>query len=300
MNITCLVDNSAQRGSRFWGEHGLSFLIETEAGRVLYDTGQSGTVLLHNLEVLDIDPATIEALAISHAHYDHTGGLTALLKRTRPVLPLYAHPDLFGERFSQRQAPPQSIGLPLARESLQARTSLRLGTEPQEMWPGIWTSGAIAERPEPEGRSAHHLVRAPEAHAPASGAPEAHAPASGAPEGWVPDPYRDDMSLVVESSQGLILLCGCCHAGLLNTISHVERTFGRPIVALAGGMHLLNATAEHLRRVGELLAAQESVQRIYVNHCSGEVGYVSLLLSLGPHTVRPCPAGTELDLEGLL
>jgi 7,8-dihydropterin-6-yl-methyl-4-(beta-D-ribofuranosyl)aminobenzene 5'-phosphate synthase len=285
MNITCLVDNSALRGSRFWGEHGLSFLIETEAGRVLYDTGQSGTVLLHNLEVLDVDPATIEALAISHAHYDHTGGLPALLERTHPELPLYAHPDLFSERFSKRQTPPKSIGLSLTREALEARTSLRTGTEPQEMWPGVWTSGAIVERPEQEGRSAHHLVRA--------------TPSGGA-EGWAPDPYQDDMSLIVEASRGLILLCGCCHAGLLNTISHVERTFGRPIVAIAGGTHLLNATAEHLRHVGEVLIARESLQRIYLNHCSGQVGYVSLLLSLGPHIVRPCPAGTELDLEEFL
>jgi 7,8-dihydropterin-6-yl-methyl-4-(beta-D-ribofuranosyl)aminobenzene 5'-phosphate synthase len=285
MKITCLADNTALRGSRFWGEHGLSFLIETEAGRVLYDTGQSGTVLLHNMAVLDIDPATIEALAISHAHYDHTGGLPALLEHTCPDLPLYAHPDLFGERFSKRQTPPRSIGLPLAREDLEARTFLRLGAEPQEMWPGVWTSGAIADRPEQEGRSAHHLVRAPEADAPG---------------GWAPDPYHDDMSLVIEASQGLILLCGCCHAGLLNTISHVERTFGRPIVVIAGGTHLLNATAEHLRHVGEVLVARESMQRIYLNHCSGQVGYVSLLLSLGPHTVRPCPAGTELDLEEFL
>jgi len=285
MNITCLVDNSARRSSRLWGEHGLSFVIETEAGRVLYDTGQSGTVLLHNMEVLDIDPATIEALAISHAHYDHTGGLPALLKHTRPHLPLYAHPDLFGERFSRRETPPRSIGLTLARGALEARASLRLGTEPQEVWPGIWTSGAVSERPEQEGRSAHHVIRAP---------------VSSAPEGWVSDPYHDDMSLVVEARQGLILLCGCCHAGLLNTIAHVERTFGRPIVAIAGGTHLLSATAEHLRRVGEVLAARELVQRIYLNHCSGQVGYVSLLLSLGPHTVRLCPAGTELDLEELL
>ena len=290
MNITCLVDNSALRGSRFWGEHGLSFLIETEAGRVLYDTGQSGTVLLHNLAVLDVDPATIEALAISHAHYDHTGGLPALLEYTHPDLPIYAHPALFGERFSRRQTPPKSIGLPLAREDLEARTSLRLGAEPQEMWPGIWTSGAIAERPEQEGRSAHHLIRAPQA-----GASD-----PGALESWAPDPYHDDMSLVVEVSRGLILLCGCCHAGLLNTIAHVERTFGRRIVAIAGGTHLLNATAEHLQHIGEVLIAQESVQRIYLTHCSGQVGYVSLLLSLGPHTVRSCPAGTELDLEEFL
>jgi hypothetical protein len=68
MNVTCVIDDAVQRSSPFWGEHGLAFLIETEAGRVLFDTGQSSTVLLHNLEVLGVDPATIDALAISHAH----------------------------------------------------------------------------------------------------------------------------------------------------------------------------------------------------------------------------------------
>jgi metal-dependent hydrolase (beta-lactamase superfamily II) len=83
--ITCIVDNAVQSGSRLWGEHGLAFLVEIGDGRVLFDAGQSGTVLLHNLAVLGVDPATIDALAISHAHYDHTGGLPALLERTHPI-----------------------------------------------------------------------------------------------------------------------------------------------------------------------------------------------------------------------
>ena len=99
MKITCIVDNCAQRGSGLWGEHGLAFLIETEAGCVLFDTSQSGTVLLHNMEALEVDPAKIATLAISHAHHDHTGGLPALLEHTRGELPLYAHPDLFRARF---------------------------------------------------------------------------------------------------------------------------------------------------------------------------------------------------------
>lgn len=294
MNITCLVDNTAQRGSSLWGEHGLAFLIETEAGRVLYDTGQSGTVLLHNMEALDVDPATIDALAISHAHYDHTGGLPALLACTRQGLPMYAHPGLFEARYSKRTDEPRSIGILLAREALEAQVSLRLSDEPQQMWPGVWTSGEIVERPEPEGRSVHHLIRAPETRVPVAGAPD-----EGAQKEWAPDPYTDDLSLIVETSRGLILLCGCCHAGLLNTIAHIERTFGRPIVAIAGGTHLVNATAAHLQRVGEALTARESVQRVYLNHCSGQAAYVGLLLSLGPHIVHPCPAGRTLDLEGL-
>jgi 7,8-dihydropterin-6-yl-methyl-4-(beta-D-ribofuranosyl)aminobenzene 5'-phosphate synthase len=278
-----LVDNAARRGSRLWGEHGLAFLIETEAGRVLFDTGQSGTVLLHNLAALAVEPTSIDALAISHAHHDHTGGLPALLQHTRPNLPLYANPDLFrnrfSRRFSRRGSEPKSIGLRMARETLASQASLHLGPDPQEIQPGVWTTGEIALRSEPMGSSAHHLVQ------------------EGA--GWAPDPYQDDMSLIVEVDSGVLLLCGCCHAGLLNTLSHVQRTFGQPIVAIAGGTHLTSATSDHLHRVGQALLEMETLQRVYLNHCSGEAAFHALLSALGPDVVRPCPAGAHLDLEVL-
>ncbi len=276
MNVTCVVDDAVQRSSPFWGEHGLAFLIETEAGCVLFDTGQSGTVLLHNLELLDVDPVTINALAISHAHYDHTGGLPALLERVHPAIPLYANPDLFRVRFSRQGGELRSMGLSLTREELTTRLTLRLSGVPQEILPGVWTTGEIASRPEPEGRSARHLVREGDA--------------------LVPDPYRDDMALVLEMGDRLVLLCGCCHAGLLNTLAHVQRIFERPIVAIAGGLHLTSATADHLQRVSDVLVGMESVQRVYPNHCTGEAAFIALTLTLGPSVVRPCPAGTVLEM----
>jgi 7,8-dihydropterin-6-yl-methyl-4-(beta-D-ribofuranosyl)aminobenzene 5'-phosphate synthase len=277
----CLVDNAVLRSSRLWGEHGLAFLIEAEGGRVLLDTGQSGAVLLHNLEVLDVDPQIIDALAISHAHNDHTGGLADLLDRTRPGIPLYAHPDLFRERFSRHPGEPtaRQIGVRLARGALAARTALRLSTEPQQIRPGIWTTGEIVSRPEREGRSTHHMVRTE--------------------LGWAPDPYRDDMSLVLEMGSGLVLLCGCCHAGLLNTLAHVKHAFGRPVTAIVGGTHLAAADAADLQRVQRVLGEMPSLRHLYLNHCSGEEALVSLRLALGPTIVRPCPAGTELDEEAL-
>jgi 7,8-dihydropterin-6-yl-methyl-4-(beta-D-ribofuranosyl)aminobenzene 5'-phosphate synthase len=272
MKVTCVVDDAVCDHSPFWGEHGLAFLIETQTGCVLFDAGQSSTVLLHNLELLGIEPKAISALAISHAHYDHTGGLPALLEHVADI-PLHAHPDLFRERFSQREGALKSVGLSLEREVLEQRLILQLSAEPTEILPGVWTTGEITDRAEPEGRSAHHLVR-------------------GA-EGWEPDPYRDDMSLVLETGGGLVVLCGCCHAGLLNTLAHVRRTFGTDITAVAGGTHLLHADKAHLRRVIEVLR-ELGVPRLYLNHCTGQRAYVTLAQAFG-EKVAPCPAGTGLN-----
>jgi 7,8-dihydropterin-6-yl-methyl-4-(beta-D-ribofuranosyl)aminobenzene 5'-phosphate synthase len=158
MSVICVVDDAVQRSSPFWGEHGLAFLIEKEGRRLLFDTGQSGTVLLHNLSLLDIDPATIDAIAISHAHYDHTGGLPALLEYLRPGTLLYASPDLFRERFSQSEGQPKDVGLGLTREELAGRLALRLSAAPQEILPRLWPTGEISQRPGAEGRSGYHLM----------------------------------------------------------------------------------------------------------------------------------------------
>jgi len=272
MKITCLVDNAVQPHSAFWGEHGLAFLIESEGRRVLFDTGASGAVLLHNLGVMGITPESIPAVTLSHAHPDHTGGLPAFLGH-RPGLPIYAHPDLLRERFTRREGRVEAKGLPLTPEVLRQRADLRLSAEPQMILSGIWTIGEVSERPEPEGRSPHHLVR------------------QG--DGWSPDPYQDDMALVLESSQGLVLVCGCCHAGLLNTLSHVRRTFGQEPVAVAGGMHLVNVNKTHMRRLVEVLQ-QLGPPALYPNHCTGQAAYVALAQAFGDR-VAPCPAGTVLE-----
>nr|MBC7244379.1 MBL fold metallo-hydrolase [Chloroflexota bacterium] len=265
-----MVDNSVQAGSRFWGEHGLSFLIKTEGKRLLFDTGQSGRVLLHNLQVAAIEPHSISALALSHAHYDHTGGLRVLQKTGG--IPLYAHSDLFRERFSRREDKLECIGLSIKHEELSRYADLHLSDKPQQILPGVYTTGEITLRPEVEGRSARHLVR------------------DG--DRFIADPYRDDMSLVLEVSQGLVVLCGCCHAGLLNTLQHVRDNFDGAIAAVVGGMHLESMKDEQLRHLVEVLRTY-GTPRFYPNHCTGQAAYVALATTFGPH-VAPCPAGTVL------
>jgi 7,8-dihydropterin-6-yl-methyl-4-(beta-D-ribofuranosyl)aminobenzene 5'-phosphate synthase len=278
--VICVIDDAVEHGSPFWAEHGLALLIERDGRRLLFDTGQSGAALLHNLNLLDIKKETIDAVAISHAHYDHTGGLPVLLGRLKARTPLYAHPDLFRARYSQRQrqpgqGEPKAVGLSLSREELAGRSALRLSAAPQEIFPGLWTTGEISERPDKEGRSDHHLVQQGES--------------------LVADDYRDEMALVLDVGDHLALLCGCCHAGLLNTVAHVQRIFEPPITLIAGGLHLSSASQDDLRHIGEVLAAMPALQRVYANHCTGQAAILALRQRLGTPVVRPFPAGTVLS-----
>lgn len=268
--ITCVVDNKVQPSSFLCGEHGVSFWIQMDDNHVLFDTGMSGTVLLHNLKLLGFNSQDIGGVILSHAHYDHTGGLSALLSE-KPGLPLYANPDLFRPRYSIRNGHYKSIGLSMTEDELTQLAEIHLDESPVEIVPGLWTSGEISERTEPEGRSVQHVVPLD--------------------DGWVVDPYKDDMSMVMDTQDGLVLICGCCHAGLLNTMAHVYRTFQRSIIAILGGTHLVTADEPYLKHVVNQLRDFYDLHSYHLNHCTGESAYLALTNAFGDR-VKPCPAGT--------
>jgi len=275
--VRCLVDNNTLDAARFRTEHGVSFTIETPTGQILFDTGQSGDVLVHNTAQLDLDLRQIDALVLSHAHYDHTGGLEAFLQKSRPGLPLYAHPDLFRERYATKDGQTRSIGLQMARIDLAKHATLNLSAEPAQVLPGVWTTGEITTRTEFEGRSSHHFILG---------------------NGWQPDPYRDDMALVLEALSGLIVVCGCCHAGLLNTLMHVQRIFDKKIIAIVGGTHLANLdvnTLEHTITILRAISAWD-MPYLFLNHCTGERALAALAQAFGKK-VKSCPAGTVLRFD---
>ena len=273
--ITCIVENTAQRGTSFRSQHGLAFRFEMGDACALFDTGATSGTLLHNLGLLAEPPGGTSAAVLSHAHADHTGGLLAFLSRN-PGLPLYASPDMFTPRFSLREGAYKDIGLPVTREQLTALADLRLNDAPVEVLPGLWTTGEINERPEPEGRSTRHYV------------PDG--------DGWQADPYRDDMSMVMETQEGLVVILGCCHAGLLNTLAHVRLTFGQDIATVIGGTHLAEADRAYLDHVAGVLRDTYRSPRLHLNHCTGERAFVALTNVFG-NRVTTCPAGTVLTFE---
>ncbi|NMB55512.1 MAG: MBL fold metallo-hydrolase [Leptolinea sp.] len=275
LEISCLVDNTAQQGSPFWAEHGLAFVIKTPDRQILFDTGQSGVVLEHNAALMGIELNRTDALVLSHAHFDHTGGLERLMTHVFPGLPLFANADFFQERFHTVNGQPESIGIPISREKITNFFDIHLEKMPAGVVPGIWTTGEITDRSEFEGRSKHHVIRS-----------------KGE---WQPDPYLDDLSLVLDTREGLILLCGCCHAGLLNTLAHVQKIFNRPVKTIIGGTHLISASTENLKHSIDILNKYDEIQ-LFPNHCTGEQARLTLISALGGR-VHSCPAGTVLKFE---
>ena len=273
--IICVVNDIALPESGLQSEHGLSMWIETPQGVALWDSGGSGEVLANNLQTLGLDVGRIHALALSHGHNDHTGGLGFLLE-SNPDLPVYAHPDILRPRFSRKNGAYLSMGLPERSKGLKEHRQLHLSDQPVEILPGLWTSGEIRERAELEGRSANHFIKV---------------------DGiWEADPYRDDMSLVLETTGGIVLICGCCHAGLLNTLRQVRQQFDQPVRAVLGGTHLISADGAALQHVIDVLEAEYPQVRYYLNHCSGKDAVCQLQDAFGER-VKEFPAGSFLKFD---
>jgi len=247
--ITILCENSVGPLSGTLGEHGFSALIEPGDGApILFDTGQ-GATLLHNARRMNRDLAAVGKVAISHGHYDHTGGLLPLLREHGPKA-VYGHPGIFAPRYRLKDTGEcMPIGMPHDRATLEAAgAAFDLSSEFREVAPGIFLTGQV-----------------PRVTAFETGDRGLFSDCTGK----VPDSTLDDQSMVLETDKGLVVILGCCHAGLINTLEHVVRQGGeRRVFAVIGGTHLgfcgreqLDLTIAALRRAG--------VHKLAACHCTG-------------------------------
>ena len=247
--ITVLVDDVASRSPELGSEHGLSFLVERGGAAGLFDTGQSDLVV-RNARALGIDLVRLSWIVLSHGHYDHTGGLPAVLAEAKDVR-LYAHPEAFAAKFVRGPGgAARPAGSPLGRadaEALGARILLHTG--PAVVAEEITATGAISRHTDFEDVSTRFLT-------------EQHGSLAH-------DTMLDDQALVLSTPEGLVILLGCAHSGVVNTLAHVWQVMGaRPIRAVVGGMHLGNASPERIDRT--IAALKEyNVASVGLAHCTG-------------------------------
>ncbi|MGM0600106.1 MAG: MBL fold metallo-hydrolase [Candidatus Rifleibacteriota bacterium] len=249
--LTIISDNKALPG--FQAEHGYSVLVESRDFRLLFDTGQ-GEAFNQNLEKLNIDLTSINCLALSHGHYDHTGGVATFFNRNKSA-PVYCLQGANKKRYSRKESGRMKyIGMPEEARRLFSHNDpkrLRIisSDESFELTPGIGISGPVKRTTEFEKPEPYFFLDE---------------------QAIVHDPIKDDLSLWLDTSQGLVILCGCCHAGLINTIKTIrQRTGKQKIHAIIGGLHLAKASKQKLKAVFSELNSIKP-QFIMPAHCTGD------------------------------
>ena len=273
MNITVLSDNTvAARAAR--GEHGLAFWIETGENCLLFDTGQ-GLVLADNAQALRVDLDAVDTIVLSHGHYDHTGGLADVLRETTGPVVVYAHPDAHLPKYQQGEGGVRDIGMPAAcRDAmLGGRCRFTPSRQSAEVAPGIWTTGEVP-RQHPEEATTEPFCRDP--------------------EGREIDLLSDDQALFMWTAQGTVILLGCAHSGIINTLDHVQGlTDGKPVRAVMGGMHLRSATEDRMAwTIREL--RRFKINLLVPMHCTGQKS-VAALWAAFPNTCQACGVGTLFE-----
>lgn len=245
IRITILVEDTTS-GMDLLAEHGLSFWIEYAGKRILFDTGQSDA-LIQNAAALDINLANTDAIVISHGHYDHTGGLKAVLD-IAPKTKIYLHPAATESKFSRKPSGAKSIGMPdPAKKAIQGRHVIWTVT-PAEILPGVSVTGQVPRLNGYEDVGGAFFVDK---------------------DCQRPDELLDDQALLIESSKGLVVIFGCAHAGVVNTLDYISNITGNnKIYAVIGGMHLLNAKQVRIDHTIEVFNKYE-IQKIVPLHCTG-------------------------------
>src|SRR4030042_2002953 len=241
IRISTLSENTANYG--FLAGWGLRILVEVDGVRILVDTGLSFSPV-HNAQLMGIDLAIIDRIVLSHGHADHTGGLREVLG-IRGKVEVIAHPDVWASKYTRRagQKEEQYIGMPFSREELESRGArFNLTREPIRISENVMTTGEIPMVSGYEEVENNLFIKEGDA--------------------LYQDQLADDLALLIDTDFGLVVILGCAHRGIVNTLRRAQSLTGKELVyAAIGGTHLFRASEE---RIGQTIAdlKQMGIQKL--------------------------------------
>lgn len=231
-------------------EHGLSIWLTAGEKHILFDTGM-GPSLPGNAIALGVDLRQTDAVVLSHGHSDHTGGIPHVFE-CGMTAPIFMHPDAIQMRYRRLDAPPHKpIGMrPDVVDSVCARSAdIVPALEPTRIMDGVWITGPIPRRTTFEDTGGPFFIDA---------------------ECLVMDPLTDDQAMWLETGEGIAVILGCAHSGVVNTLDYIaELTGATRFHSVIGGMHLIEAREERIAATVDALNRYQ-VKRLAPCHCTGE------------------------------
>jgi len=263
--ITVIAEDSVLYESPFWGQHGVSFLLEAYKDNIkrniLVDVAQNPEALLHNMNLLSINPSIIDTIVLTHCHYDHTQGLVEILKAIgKKDMPVIAHPEIFRLNFIVNPYL-RHVGVMISDSKEKIEESggtLYLTSDPLQIMPGVKTTGEVNRQTDFEE----------------VGIPLRTITSDGK---VIEDKMKDDISVIANIKyKGIVIITGCSHAGIVNITKHsVELTGINKIIAIIGGLHLIEAPTERIKKTVEALSKFD-INLISAGHCTGFEAQVEL------------------------
>lgn len=282
------------------GEWGWSMLIEAGGFRLLFDTGLRLSAV-HNVRQMGVDLSTVDCMALSHGHVDHTGGLRDVLENMRATVgrsnflgekrrqvEIVAHPEVWGPKHIKHpeEAEYSLCGIPFRKEELEERQGARFVESREPVWltEDIVWSGEVPMTNDFEKVAAICFLREREG----SYADDAN---------FSPDPLNDDAVVYLRTEPGLIVVLGCAHRGMVNAIHHGQQITGMEKVHMVvGGTHLIGASEHQLNRSIEELK-RLGVEKVGVSHCTGLASACRLATSLDEGVFFFNNAGNVIDFS---
>jgi len=253
MKLTVLTDNTVLQSKNLLGEHGLSFYIEDEDKKILFDTGYSD-VFLKNACKMGIDLLELDFIVLSHGHYDHTWGLSHYLsfyssskklgrKPKKPVI--VTHPDTFLPKFDEKAG---EIGCLISKDTLLKNFDVITTKEPFKITKNLLFLGEIPRNNDFEGKEKLGKVKKN--------------------NDFEDDVITEDSALVFSSEEGAIVITGCSHSGICNIIDYaIQVSSKNNILDVIGGFHLVNPTEERLVKTANYLK-KLGLKGIHACHCT--------------------------------